>query len=423
MKVKSSRGSDPGTRRPIVPFLLPVRTNLTLLQTVKAWLLQGWQHLRTPRFIVQPPLQPARHKPFPQRPHQQRRQAVFIALDAAPAGLTRRQLIAHVRVITGVGCSENLITQWRQERQRDSATEGRRDTGKKRRGLFGLLFCLSINGCATTTMTPPLPPAEVTISPAPSETPNLVYHPSPLSNSPGPRLLRIKLTINAASDLLVKQDDDVKAGQVLTNRSHERERLLAQRRGMEAQTQQIEAQLTTATESIHLVEKFGAELPPISFASEQAAISKAEALITTRKVEVQKQRLAALPAVVPSNFDKQAVESHETAKLTFVQDSARQANAEVALQKAKLTSAQETRAFQEKQHALELSKQLLTARHQQQQAVIARSQLLTQIAALDLQLAQLAQVHAPFSGKIRRIEYEDRHDQTLTVLVYLAVGN
>jgi hypothetical protein len=115
------------------------------------------------------------------------------------------------------------------------------------------------------------------------------------------------------------------------------------------------------------------------------------------------------------------IEQHETAKLTFAQDAARQAAAEVALQKAKLTSAQEARAFAEKQHALEVAKQLLAARQQQQQVIFARSQLLTQIAVLDLQLAQLAAIRAPFAGKIRRIEYEDMHDQTLTVLVYLAV--
>jgi hypothetical protein len=66
---------------------------------------------------------------------------------------------------------------------------------------------------------------------------------------------------------------------------------------------------------------------------------------------------------------------------------------------------------------------LLTARQQQQQAVLARAQLLTQIAALDWQLAQLAAVRAPFSGKIRRIEYENMHDQILTVVVYLFMGS
>ena len=99
------------TPRSRVPFLLPMRTTFAPWQTIKAWLQRLWQRWQTPRLRVQPPLQPGRHKPFPNRPHQQRRQAVFAALEAAPVGLTRRQLIAHVRALTGIGCSEKLITQ------------------------------------------------------------------------------------------------------------------------------------------------------------------------------------------------------------------------------------------------------------------------------------------------------------------------
>jgi hypothetical protein len=434
MKVKSSRSSDPRTQRVVVPFLLSVRPRLTWWQAVQCWLRGSWQRLRAPRVPIQPPLQPARHKPFPQRPHQQRRQAVFAALDAAPAGLTRRQLIAHVRAITGIGCSEKLITQWRQAQQNANA-KGRKGDGETGRGsVIGLLMCLCLNACATTTTTIAPPTPEVTISPAASEAPTIPNLQSPISNPASPRLLRIKLTINAARDLLVKTDDEVKAGQALTNRSHERNRLFAQRRVLETQAQQIEAQLTTAAESLALLEQRGANLPPISFASEQAAITKAEAeaAVTTRQVELQRQKVsgvrdqvsASQQAAFPSHLTPDTwhlIAAHETAKLTFVQDAARQAAAEIALQKAKLTSAQEARAWQEKQHSLELSKQLLTARQQQQQAVLARSQLLSQLTALDLQLAQLAAVRAPFSGKIKRIEYEDMHDQTITVLLYLAV--
>jgi hypothetical protein len=353
---------------------------------------------------------------------------VFAALDAAPADLTRRQLIAHVRTVTGLGCSEKLITQWRQTRPQEGA--------KKRRSVWGLLFCLSLNACAMATM-PVAPSApEITIAPAPGDPPDVSTLNSQISNAQGPRLLRIKLTVNAARDLLVKTDDEVKAGQVLTNRSHERQRLLAQRRILTTQAQQIAAQLTVAAQSLAWLKQRGANLPPITFASEQAAITKAEAeaVITTRQVEVQRQKVSGVrdqvsvteQAAVPSHLTPDTwhlIEQHETARLTFAQDAARQAAAEVALQKAKLTSAQEARAWQEKQHALELSKQWLTARQQQQQAVLARAELLPKLAALDLQLAQLAEVRAPFSGKIRRIEYEDMRDQIITVVVYLFIGS
>jgi hypothetical protein len=390
---------------------------------------------REPNIEILPPLAAGRTKPFPQRPHHKRRQLVRQVLDAAPSSLTDRQLIELIREQTGVGCSFRTICEWRKERRSEQEKEQQRKqlstqtiAASLRPAVIALLFC--VVSLAASSCRPPQTVAAQSISNFQSPISNppsdgiVITQPSETNeNKETPRLLQLKLTINAASDLLVKTDDEVKAGQVLTNRSHERNRLLAQRRVLETQAQQIEAQLTTAAESLVLLEQRGAELPPISFASEQAAITKAEAeaAVTARRVELQKQRLAVLPAVVPNGYDKQAVEAHETAKLTQAQDTERQANAEIALQKAKLTSAQEARAFQEKQHALEVAKQLLTARQQQQQAVIARSQLLTQIAALDLQLAQLAEVRAPFAGKIRRIEYEDMHDQTLTVLVYLSV--
>jgi hypothetical protein len=401
---------------------------------------------RSPDIEILPPLAAGRTKPFPQRPHHKRRQLVRQVLDAAPPGLTDRQLIELIREQTGVGCSFRTICEWRKERRSERENERQRETpttqtvvASLRLTVIALLFCV-VSLAASSCRPPQAVAAQSPLVNAPlahSQSDGIVItQPSEANNSKEtPRLLQLKLTINAASDLLVKTDDEVKAGQALTNRSHERNRLLAQRRVLETQAQQIEAQLTTAAESLALLEQRGADLPPISFASEQAAITKAEAeaAIITRKVELQKQKLSVVSSLLsagsekptenrpPATDHRQLITEHETARLTFAQDAARQAAAEVALQKAKLTSAQEARAFAEKQHALELSKQLLTARHQQQQAVIARSQLLTQIAALDLQLAQLAEVRAPFAGKIRRIEYEDMHDQTLTVLVYLAV--
>ena len=101
--MSASLSSPPEKQRPRTPFLLPVRP--TRWQALQAWLRQLWQRLYTPQIVVQPPLQPARHKPFPQRPHHRRRQAVFAALATAPPDATTHELIAHVRHVTGVGCS------------------------------------------------------------------------------------------------------------------------------------------------------------------------------------------------------------------------------------------------------------------------------------------------------------------------------
>lgn len=408
-------------------------------------LLRSIRHLfgsffREPEVVVLPPLAAGRTKSFPKKPHHTRRMLVRSALNAAPAELTDRQLIEYVREHTGTGCSFRTICAWRKQRTVIDRTTNHR----KSRGVTGnnspsaspvspcvprgLILCLLVltSSCHPTPLASTLPSLITSQS---SSNP-----PSQISNQPtsvpafsppaqSPKILEMKLTINSPRDLNVRQGDPVEAGQVLTSRSHERQRLLAQRRVLNAQAQQIEAQLSAAEASISLLKRLSAELPPASFASEQAAITRAEAeaAVIARKVAVQQQRLAALPAAIPSGFDKQAVETHEAAKLAFAQDSERQALAEIELRKAKLKSAKEARAFEEKHHLVETTRQLLSARHQQQQAVIARSQLLAQIAAIDLQTAQL-EVRAPFSGIVKRIEWENQHDQTITVLLYLAVS-
>ncbi len=262
------------TRRYRVPLLLPVRTKVAPWQTIKTWFHQLWQRWHTARLRVQLPLQPGRHKPFPHRPPQQRRQAVFAALDAASVGLTHRQLITHVRAVTGIGCSEKLITQWRQERAGDGATKQARDATKGRRRdavrhkrmvQLRLFLVCAVLGATLKPWHPSLQVAaqEITISPAPSASPTIANFPSAISNSAAPRLLRIKLTINAASDLLIKPGDEVKGGQVLTNRSHERQRLFAQRRVLATQAQQSKAQRAAAIASLALLEQRGAELSPL----------------------------------------------------------------------------------------------------------------------------------------------------------------
>jgi multidrug resistance efflux pump len=88
-----------------------------------------------------------------------------------------------------------------------------------------------------------------------------------------------------------------------------------------------------------------------------------------------------------------------------------------------LTTAREVRAWDEQKHRVELTRQILSARSQQQQAAIEWARLTAQIAELDLQLAQLTAVRAPFAGAIKRIEWEEMNDEKLTVWVYLAVSS
>ncbi len=443
MSLKPRRGNNTPPRH-AMPLLLPVRTKFAPLQALKAWLLQCWRRWRTKRIVIQPPLQPGRHKPFPQRPHQARRQSVFDALDAAPVEFTRRQLIAYVRIVTGVGCSEKLIAQWRKARRGDVGTrrhgaaeierQGRANEG---RGAMGLLLCLALNACGTTTtLAPPPSSTEITISPAPSEEPDISNLKSPISNPPGPRLLRIKLTINAPHELQVKAGQHIEAGDVLSNHTQARQRLLVQKRALQTARHHLNTQMQLTTASLRQLNSLGLGLPPTTFAAEQAAIQRAEAeaVAVHRAVEIQRQRVSSYESLVSGETDalpyrnpkpepRNLITAHETAKLTQAQERQLLAQAEIELHQAKLATAREVRAWDEQKHRVEVTRQLLNARSQQQQAAIERARLAAQLAEVDVQLAQLTEIRAPFAGTIKRIEWEDMHDEKIIVVVYLLLGS
>lgn len=441
--------SNPTTQRHRVPFLLPVRTKLAPLTALKAWLQTLWQRWRRPRLRVQPPLQPGRHKPFPNRPHQQRRQAVFAALDAAPVGLTRRQLIAHVRAVTGVGCSEKLITHWRTERGKSTANSPPRKVIRQQRSVQLRLFLLCVFVGVTTKPWFPVASVaaqEITIAPAPAASPNPTI-------APAPRLLRIKLTLHDPTELRVEIGDEVKAGDILSDQRQARHRLLLQKRTLERVLRHLQTQTQLTAQSLQQLQSLGLDLPPTTFAAEQTAIRQAEMEVLTaqRALATQQERLSvvrgqlsvAFPAegTIPTDeeplkqqnqrttdngrltLDKlRAIQEHEEAKLKQAQDKQQRAQADLEGQHAKLLAARAVRAVAEQQHRVDSTRQQLSVQNQQQQAAIERARLTAQRAELDLQLAQLTAVRAPFAGTIKRIEWEDMNDEKLTVVVYLSVS-
>ena len=125
----------------------------------------------------------------------------------------------------------------------------------------------------------------------------------------------------------------------------------------------------------------------------------------------------------PTTDHRPLIVEHEQAKLTQAQDKQLLALSEIEWHWAKLTTDREVRAWEGEKHRVEVTRQLLSARSQQQQSEIELARLTTQIAELDLQLAHLTTIRAPFAGTIKRIEWEDMNDEKLTVLVYLAVTN
>jgi predicted secreted protein len=247
-----------------------VRTAPSFWRTVRSWFQQLWQRFCTPQATIQPPLQPKRQKPFPQRPHHRRRQAVFAALATAAPDATIAALIAHVRAVTGTGCSRKLILAWRQAREKDTANERHGDAATvparnvaRRRIVQLRLFLLCV--FVGATIKPWLPATSVTaqeivIAPAPDASPT----PFP---SPAPRLLRIQLTLQAPHELRIKVGDEVQAGEVLSDQRQARQRLLMQKRALESVAQHLQSQCNRAVRTVEKLTGVGLRQAPYIIAA------------------------------------------------------------------------------------------------------------------------------------------------------------
>lgn len=353
---------------------------------------------------VLPPIQARRRMAEPKQPHHRRTAELRAVIEAAPPGLSARQIVAHVRAVTGCGCSLRAVVRHRQQ------------------PVIVLAFVLAgLSGCGS--------PARQAVPDAPtlrqgdSTSVVILSEGAPATKDDGrPRALRLRLTLSRPDDLRVKAGEKIEAGAALCDRSAERSRLVAQRHALRLALRRLNEQARAAGEGLRLLADLGPELPTASFAAESAAIRRAEveAASAARRVELQRRQGAAL-AAAPADFDREAIAQHEAARLALLSDAQAQAGAEVGLQQARLESAREVRAFDEKRARVEHARQMLAARSQLQQTEIARAQMAAQLAALDVQLERLAVVRAPFAGRVTRIEWEEGNNAEFSVVVYLAV--
>lgn len=116
------------------------------------------------------------------------------------------------------------------------------------------------------------------------------------SSSNLPRLLKVNFSLSSHKDLRVKQGDTVTAGEVLADRVEERSHLTGQRQALILAFNQIQARTITAPPAPMPVPTVK-NLPPISYAEEEAAIRAAATTIVgaERALQLQQESLKSEP--------------------------------------------------------------------------------------------------------------------------------
>jgi biotin carboxyl carrier protein len=253
----------------------------------------------------------------------------------------------------------------------------------------------------------------------PVQQPQLITTP-PVSTQP--RVLNFTLTLSEPDDLKVRQGDAVATGDVLADRTRERNSLQAQLQKTQLSLQRIQAQqVLDPPQPLPVPPVSG--LPPVFYGTQEASIRGIE-----DNIDLQKRKIDLLGTMRPSEVPP-AMREHEDRILEKLYR-------DLELAKAEMKQAQEKRAHQEYEHSLsmarraeEANQQRLMHSQQQQQAEQQRrekafqeAQLQGQIEAIDAKLIDLSTVRSPYGGTIRRVKWLGQSDNRLTVEITLAVG-
>ena len=290
-----------------------------------------------------------------------------------------------------------------------------------------------------------------------------------------PRNIKIELTLSNPQDLKVKPGDKISAGQVLSDRRSERNRLQAKKKQLQLSLEKLNLPLTPIPQPKPIPDL--AELPPVSYASEEAAIKLKQQKLTEAEqaYALQQKKIDSLTRLdsnskvpplsrgvrgdrtaSPSHWSKGGGEmasplsrgtegdqnlklilEHEQANLKNLETARQSAQIQLEVAQSQLTTAREQRAYIEYQRQLEQTRRAYAV-EQQQQAVASQesertrllaereysqAQIETQIQTLDYQIHQLSTVRAPYEGTIKKVKWTGQSDHNLTAVVTLAVND
>ncbi|MEG4634102.1 hypothetical protein QUB56_31800 [Microcoleus sp. AR_TQ3_B6] len=228
---------------------------------------------------------------------------------------------------------------------------------------------------------------------------------------------RVNIQVVNLTDLKVAENSQVTQGQVLSDRTEERQSLEAQKEQIEISIKQLSTPLSQV-----------AELPSGNFSIQEAAIARIK---SEMELIDSKPSLPATPAPFFRFKDEKLRNLFEAEKINKIADSIRieaserakvsEAKAKLALELnqaiAALDKARSDYQHQQYQHSLNLIRQQTEMQRQQYQA----ASLIAQKQEIESKLAEITQIKSPVSGKIRRIKNLGQKDRQINLEIVIDV--
>lgn len=273
-------------------------------------------------------------------------------------------------------------------------------------GVTGLTLAVSTK--SSISQSPPSTLSSPAPAPIPAATP---------TQDNSPKRLTIAVSVAQPEDLRVKEGQQLKAGDLITDRGRERTRLESQKSQLDLTLKRLKSAtisppLPPAPVPALAVLAQGSYLEQeAAIAQAKSAVEQAEAAITLKQQKIE--YLAELP-----NLDALVME-HEQAQLADLKRQHTAAVRAYQLAMGKLDSARSAQQYQQyrysidqaqrvesqNQAALEYQQQLATYEQRLRDRDYQVSQVQLKLDEVNNAIATLAVIRAPYAGKIRRVHW------------------
>ena len=139
--------------------------------------------------------------------------------------------------------------------------------------------------------------------------------------APAQERIKIKISVSALEDLKVRQGDQISKGQILADRTRERERLLEAMRQIQSTIKQTQSAIIPKPPAPKKVPEIG-KLPPPLYVEEEAQIASAELRLrqAERELNYWRSTLNSEPMGEAAAVEKARIARDEAAKKVFEQD-------------------------------------------------------------------------------------------------------
>lgn len=267
---------------------------------------------------------------------------------------------------------------------------------------------------------------------------------------PKVKLHKISLSIDEPSDLKIKANSTVSAGQVIADQEGERARLNQKKQELNLSLKRLENQIITKPEK-PLEPIPPKAVPPlknlgdISYQQYEAAIEKAKKELERASAELslkdrQIDYIKGIEGIDP------AIIEHELAASAQLEAKAKDAAIEVNLAEGRLITAKQERQQKEYQYSLDVAKRIEEANtaqsfyqkqvaenliayqrqssdyeKEQRERDYRLTQTKLQLSAIDDSISKLSVIRSPYDGTVRRIKFTGQIDNKLGVDISLVV--